>query len=340
MTAPRQTSAIEFVVVPQEDLFLEGGVRKLFRVPKGTSYPCQMQKNQTFSCLFRHYAKHNGLRKEDLTFFFVDELQQEQTPETVHLMTQDEIWVHHKKKPENNKKKEINASLYTEHFRNILNDRMHSDVKFLVGVDKVEVCGHKAILSARSEYFNAMFRKGGLFESSQSQVEILTHSSSTFIKMMEFIYTNLIKDLDILDTSMIIDLIMIANEYIIDDLKTLCSGAASKLLNVENIVKFMLISSNHDVADLREACVKFVRNQRVALRQNVEFCHEIESAPELGLLLFDATLQDYDDYDSDNNNIGYKRPRISENPSVHDVIPSQSGSANMIQNGNVGSDGL
>eukprot|EP01035_Chromulina_nebulosa_P018732 gene18732-24496_t len=272
MTAPRQTSAIEFVVVPQEDLFLEGGVRKLFRVPKGTSYPCQMQKNQTFSCLFRHYAKHNGLRKEDLTFFFVDELQQEQTPETVHLMTQDEIWVHHRKKPENNKKKEINASLYTEHFRNILNDRMHSDVKFLVGVDKVEVYGHKAILSARSEYFNAMFRKGGLFESSQSQ--------------------------------------------------------------------FMLISSNHDVADLREACVKFVRNQRVALRQNVEFCHEIESAPELGLLLFDATLQDYDDYDSDNNNIGYKRPRISENQSVHDVIPSQSGSANMIQNGNVGPDGL
>jgi hypothetical protein len=23
-----------------------------------------MQKNQSFSCLFRHYAKHNGLRKE------------------------------------------------------------------------------------------------------------------------------------------------------------------------------------------------------------------------------------------------------------------------------------
>ena len=68
-----------------------------------------MQKTQNFSCLFRHYAKHNGLRKEgihylslflcsllinkycliiDLIFTFVDELLSDQTPETVHLMPQ------------------------------------------------------------------------------------------------------------------------------------------------------------------------------------------------------------------------------------------------------------
>lgn len=113
----RPNSTIEFVVVPQDDLFLEGGIRKLYRVTKGysfyflieciltaessgTPYPCQMQKNQSFSCLFRHYAKHNGLRKEDLIFYFTDELQQDQTPETVHLMPQDEIWVQHRKKVE------------------------------------------------------------------------------------------------------------------------------------------------------------------------------------------------------------------------------------------------
>jgi hypothetical protein len=65
-----------------------------------------MQKTQNFSCLFRHYAKHNGLSKEgctysinnetfiiilqqlDLIFTFVDELQNDQTPESVHLMPQ------------------------------------------------------------------------------------------------------------------------------------------------------------------------------------------------------------------------------------------------------------
>lgn len=75
----------------------------------GEAYPCQMQKNQTFSCLFRHYAKHNGLCKDgmhdlwchllvdeadqsrssaDLVFSFVDELLPDQSPETVHLMPQ------------------------------------------------------------------------------------------------------------------------------------------------------------------------------------------------------------------------------------------------------------
>ena len=57
-----------------------------------------MQKNQNFSCLFRHYAKHNGLRKEDLVFYFTDELLPDQTPESAHLMPFDEILVSHKTK--------------------------------------------------------------------------------------------------------------------------------------------------------------------------------------------------------------------------------------------------
>jgi hypothetical protein len=83
--------SIEFVVKPREDLFLRGGLRTIHRVQAGDGYPCQMQKNQNFSCLFRHYAKHNGLRKEDLVFYFVSELHPDESPESVHLMPQDEV---------------------------------------------------------------------------------------------------------------------------------------------------------------------------------------------------------------------------------------------------------
>lgn len=86
MSTQRNNTAIEFVVKPREDLFLEGDIKTISRVQRGESYPCQMQKNQAFSCLFRHYAKHNGLRKEDLAFYFVEELQPDDMPETVHLM--------------------------------------------------------------------------------------------------------------------------------------------------------------------------------------------------------------------------------------------------------------
>ncbi len=62
----------------------------------GEMYPCQMQKTQTFSCLFRHYAKHNGLDKDTLVFSFLDELQPDQLPDAVHLLQGDEIYVSHR----------------------------------------------------------------------------------------------------------------------------------------------------------------------------------------------------------------------------------------------------
>jgi hypothetical protein len=44
-----------------------------------------MLKTQRFASLFRHYAKHHGLDKETLVFFFTEELQNDDTPESVHM---------------------------------------------------------------------------------------------------------------------------------------------------------------------------------------------------------------------------------------------------------------
>lgn len=44
-----------------------------------------MLKTQRFASLFRHYAKHHGLDKETLVFYFTEELQNEDTPESVHM---------------------------------------------------------------------------------------------------------------------------------------------------------------------------------------------------------------------------------------------------------------
>lgn len=71
---------------PAEDLILEGSERSVIRVRAGTPYSCLMLKNQRFSSLFRHYAKHHGLRKDDLAYYFTEELQNEDTPETVYLL--------------------------------------------------------------------------------------------------------------------------------------------------------------------------------------------------------------------------------------------------------------
>jgi len=106
-------ASIEFVIQAREDLYLEGSVQRLVRVTSGDLYPCQMQKQQAFSCLFRHYAKHNGLKQEDLVFTFVDELQADETPELVHLVPHDVIIVARRRGTEEEEEEEHAAAAAT-----------------------------------------------------------------------------------------------------------------------------------------------------------------------------------------------------------------------------------
>ena len=44
----------------------------------------------------------------------------------------------------------------------------------------------------RSSYFEAMFRPGGMIESSKGEVDMSRHDKGTFCRMMEFIYTGML----------------------------------------------------------------------------------------------------------------------------------------------------
>ena len=45
------------------------------------------------------------------------------------------------------------------------------------------------VLYYRSFYFEAMFRPGGMVESSKGEIQMARHDKNTFCRMMEFIYT-------------------------------------------------------------------------------------------------------------------------------------------------------
>ena len=137
-----------------------------------------MQKPQSFSSMFRHYAKHNGLDKSTLRFFFVEELEENQTPESVALMPHDVIYVSHSTMPKPQNSSVQKRSSLTDSLEKLLNDNINdlSDVAFRVGSSEEIFQAHKAILCARSPYFAAMFRPGGMRESTADEVRIpLTH---------------------------------------------------------------------------------------------------------------------------------------------------------------------
>ena len=82
------SNSVQFVIKAKENLFLGGTLRKICRVKIDEEYQCQMNKAQSFDSLFRHYAKRKGLRKEDLSFYFTNELLPDHTPESVNMMPQ------------------------------------------------------------------------------------------------------------------------------------------------------------------------------------------------------------------------------------------------------------
>ena len=115
----------------EEDLYLTGSENTLLRVQADTNYSCLMLKTQRFSSLFRHYAKYHGLRKDDLEYYFVNPLENEDTPETVHLQRSDTIMVRKRRRPEV-PEVEADDSEYFKDMRELLDDEEHMDVVFMV----------------------------------------------------------------------------------------------------------------------------------------------------------------------------------------------------------------
>jgi len=122
---------VEFTVKAEEDLYLAGSEHTLLRVAAETNYSCLMLKTQRFSSLFRHYAKYHGLRKDDLEYYFVNPLENEDTPESVQLQRSDTIMVRKRRKPEPPEAASDDNEFFKD-MRELLDDEEHMDAVFLV----------------------------------------------------------------------------------------------------------------------------------------------------------------------------------------------------------------
>jgi hypothetical protein len=126
-----QNEHVEFTVKAEEDLYLTGSETTIRRVTADTNYSCLMLKTQRFSSLFRHYAKYHGLRKDDLEYYFVHPLENEDTPESVQLQRGDIIMVRKRRKAEPPEPAADDAEFFRD-MRDLLDDEEHMDAVFLV----------------------------------------------------------------------------------------------------------------------------------------------------------------------------------------------------------------
>lgn len=284
--APRgeRQDQVEFVVKPECDLILEGSERTITRVAAGTPYSCLMLKTQRFSSLFRHYAKHHGLRKEDLSFFFCEELQNDDTPESVFLQKNDEIVVRKRRNPPPPQPL-CPDSTYFKQMRSLLDDQEHKDVTFLVGPRREAVLAHKAVLVARGEYFRGVFRTAtGMRESVSNEMVMEKHSVPTLERMLEYIYTNRVEHLKDCSAHEVLELLSAAEEYLLPELKRLCEHAAQPLISTEMVARMMSAAERFEAPVLREACIRYILGpDKQDVIDHPTFKAELESYP---LMLF------------------------------------------------------
>uniref|UniRef100_A0A7S2W5C8 BTB domain-containing protein n=1 Tax=Eucampia antarctica TaxID=49252 RepID=A0A7S2W5C8_9STRA len=341
---------VEFTVKAEEDLYLTGSENTIRRVTAETNYSCLMLKTQRFSSLFRHYAKYHGLRKDDLEYYFVNPLENEDTPESVQLQRGDTIMVRKRRKPDPPEPAADDEEFFKD-MRDLLDDEEHMDALFLIkdgpnnnnnnnktssaqmigsshsssgssgnvicvkkedfpndersnimtdespmkmdeSTNGIEIRAHKCILTARSEYFKALFRKSAIgsgdsklsFREATGCVVNVDSSFtvSTIQMMLEFLYSNRVKSLASVSTDDLLKLLHLSDMWSLRDLKRLVEHELIRShMDVNTVARMYCATEDYNALRLSQACIDFIMENIREVTGNVEFQEEMKHYPHL-----------------------------------------------------------
>jgi ankyrin repeat protein len=138
--------------------------------------------------------------------------------------------------------------------RSLVNNSQFHDVTFLV--DGKPVYAWRGMLSARSDYFRAMFEKPSWKESVENSIQVPQMSYRTFLAVIVYIYTGEIDmPISVEDAQL---LLAAANKYILPRLKILCEMILVKVLTVDNVFSIFRHADMHMSSFLHKACVQFI----------------------------------------------------------------------------------
>ena len=264
-----------------------------------------MLKTQRFSSLFRHYAKYHGLRKDDLEYYFVNPLENEDTPESVQLQRGDTIMVRKRRKPEPPEAAADDDEFFRD-MRELLDDEEHMDAVFLVHPDDtsgdeaeesenmVEIRAHKCILTARTDYFKALFRKGATPANGKNSGLAFRESEECTVKVepvfaplhirytLEFIYTNRIASLRSISTDDLLCLLNLSDKWLLRDLKRLVEHELIRNhLSVHTVARMYGATEDFNAQRLSRACIEFIMANLRQVTENTTFGEEMKNYPHL-----------------------------------------------------------
>lgn len=162
--------------------------------------------------------------------------------------------------------------------KKLVNCPLLSDVQFVVGEERKQVFGHKAILSPRCEVFKAMFAQAS---DSKPKMENGAHvfvlsdtQPHIFLAVIEFIYTNRCY----LDACNVTDVLTAAVEYGIEDLKKLCIDFFKSTLTVDTVCEALQAAISYNNSDLKKTCLGFVERNTLGVFKSRTFVEMSEES--------------------------------------------------------------
>lgn len=170
----------------------------------------------------------------------------------------------------------------SDDFRNLFESRdKFGDV--IMNANGREFYAHKAILSARSSVFAAMFEQD-MGENKLSRVEVLDMDPEALHEMLRFIYTGQTPNLD----SMADVLLAAADKYALERLKIMCEKALHLKLSAETATEVLILADAHNALHLKECAIDFITKYPTDVMEELDWKTMIHRQPHLVAEIFEA----------------------------------------------------
>lgn len=139
----------------------------------------------------------------------------------------------------------------SDDFQSLIDNPVYSDVTLVCGQKEFPV--HKAILSARSKVFQAMFEHK-MLENERSRVEIEDIEGDVMFEILRFIYTGKTPNIDKLADA----LLPAADKYCLERLKVQCEETLCTTIDKDNVADVLILADLHSATQLRQQSIDFI----------------------------------------------------------------------------------
>nr|XP_019572117.1 PREDICTED: BTB/POZ domain-containing protein 19 isoform X2 [Rhinolophus sinicus] len=173
------------------------------------------------------------------------------------------------------------AEPFSTALRSLVNNRLYSDVRFVVGQEQQEVFAHRCLLACRCNFFQRLLgQEPG--PGVPSPVVLSTVPAEAFLAVLEFLYTNSVKlqrhsvspvgrglggrgtgaeEIALRlqpPTLQVLEVLTAAVEYGLEELRELCLEFVVKMLDVELVCETLQVAVTFGLGPLQEHCIAFI----------------------------------------------------------------------------------